>query len=88
MEKPVFQRAYDRLSEVNADEKMRVEYENREKAIRDWNNEMRAERKEGEALYARLVQRLLEEKRYDDIKRSAADQEYRSLLYKQYGIER
>ena len=39
--------AYEMLKHMSADEKKRLEYEAREKAIRDYNSQMQASRKEG-----------------------------------------
>lgn len=39
--------AYEMLKHMSADEKKRLEYEAREKAIRDYNSQMHASREEG-----------------------------------------
>lgn len=39
--------AYEMLKHMSADEKKRLEYEAREKAIRDYNSQMQASREEG-----------------------------------------
>lgn len=42
--------AYEMLKHMSADEKKRLEYEAREKAIRDYNSQMQASREEGIAI--------------------------------------
>lgn len=41
----------------------------------------------GMELLSRLNLRLIEDKRYEDIERSARDDEYRKQLFQEYGIE-
>ena len=44
---PYMQEAYDMLEQMSADERKRLEYEAREKAIRDYNTQMYSARKQG-----------------------------------------
>ena len=44
-------------------------------------------RREGEEEFAELAQRLLEEKRTDDLMQAAKDPEYREALYREFGIQ-
>ena len=44
---PYMQEAYDMLEQMSADERKRLEYEVREKAIRDYNTQMYSARKQG-----------------------------------------
>lgn len=44
---PYMQEAYDMLEQMSADERKRLEYEAREKAIRDYNTQMYSLRKQG-----------------------------------------
>lgn len=44
---PYMKEAYDMLDQMSADEKKRLEYEAREKAIRDYNTQMYSARKQG-----------------------------------------
>lgn len=44
---PYMQEAYDMLEQMSADERKRLEYEAREKAIRDYNTQMYSVRKQG-----------------------------------------
>ena len=43
---PYMQEAYDMLEQMSADERKRLEYEAREKAIRDYNTQMYSARKQ------------------------------------------
>lgn len=43
---PYMQEAYDMLEQMSADERKRLEYEAREKAIRDYNTQMYSVRKQ------------------------------------------
>lgn len=47
---PYIQEAYEVLKHISADEKKRLEYEAREKAIRDYNTQMYSARKLGEEI--------------------------------------
>ena len=76
----------------------RLAYINRELAILDYNSDHRdafeegkAEgRREGEAIanerWGTLMQRLLNEQRYDDANKAAVDTGFREKLFKEYGI--
>ena len=44
---PYMQEAYDMLEQMSADERKRLEYEAREKAIWDYNTQMYSARKQG-----------------------------------------
>ena len=44
---PYMQEAYDMQEQMSADERKRLEYEAREKAIRDYNTQMYSARKQG-----------------------------------------
>lgn len=43
-------------------------------------------REQGEGRFAELTQRLLQDKRYMDLEKSATDPEYRQKLYKEYQV--
>ena len=43
-------------------------------------------REQGEGRFAELTQRLLQDKRYIDLEKSATDSEYRQKLYKEYQV--
>lgn len=86
------QRAYDRLVNISADEKKRLEYEAREKALRDYewqiktNKEAgyRAGREEGESVATERInnlnKKLLESGRMDDLVRTVSNPEYQKQL--------
>lgn len=94
--------AYQELQHLSADDRKRLEYEAREKAIRDHNWMMQSAEEiglergiekgieqgiaRGEANFARLTEILLEESRMDELKKAASDKEYRGQLYEKYGI--
>lgn len=42
----------------------------------------------GEELFASLTQKLLQDSRYNDLRRAAEDKDYRNALYQEYGIEK
>ena len=94
--------AYDVLDKLSADEKKRLEYETRQRAIRDYNIGMlTAERRgiesgrkigraEGEILgVSRINQLILELSklgRTDDIVKAAADEEYQKKLLEEFDL--
>ena len=43
-------------------------------------------REQGEGRFAELTQRLLQDKSYIDLEKSATDSEYRQKLYKEYQV--
>ena len=76
----------------------RLAYFNRELAILDYNSDHRDAFEEGEAKgreegqaianerWGTLMQRLLNEQRYDDANKAAADADFREKLFKEYNI--
>lgn len=54
--------------------------------MKSWERD-RMMRREGEEEFAELTQRLLEEKRTDDLMQAAKDPEYREALYREFGIQ-
>ena len=80
----------------------RLAYINRELAILDYNSDHRDAFEEGEAKgreegrtegqaianerWSTLIQRLLNEQRYDDANKAAADAGFREKLFEEYGI--
>lgn len=57
-------------------------------AVIEWEAEAkRIGRKEGVENLNRLNLQLIEDKRYEDIKRAARDDEYREQLFREYGLE-
>lgn len=105
-----FQAAYDRLVTASSDEELRIQYFNREKALRDWNSSINAAtrigeergrkigeehgrkigeergRQIGEKRFALLTDKLLSDKRFDDLHQAINDDDIRAALYKEYDI--
>lgn len=87
-------KAYERLVNMSADEKKRMEYEAREKAIRDHNwlmtTNLRKGFKEGtekaEERFMCLVKKLIEDDRMDLLAKTAEDSEFLHKLYDEYGL--
>lgn len=96
-------KAYETLTNISADEKKRLEYEAREKAIRDYNHQMKSNWKagheqgitlgikQGESLgekrMGRLTEILLEAERLEDLKRATSDVKFREQLFKEFDIQ-
>ena len=88
--------AYERLTAVSSDEKLRILALNREKAIRDWNSSIHyAEqhgREQGEQIgkdqINKLNQCLLTDNRFDDLKCSISDPDFQKQFLKEYGLEK
>ncbi len=82
--------AYQTLLKLSADEEKRLEYEAREKALRDYNSQMQsAERrgqKRGEKRVNLLIQKLLETGRKEDVARAVSDSEFQKELMDEFGI--
>ena len=86
--------AYEVLQKLSADERKRLEYEARQKAILDYNSQMSSSREEGiqigeargENRAFRLNELLLNDNRIDALKKATTDAEYRDILYKEYGL--
>ncbi len=91
---PYISSAYQHLQVISQDKKKRMEYEAREKAIRDYNQgileaEARGEARgkaRGEARINKLITLLVKDKRYDDLARSASDAAFQQQLMSEYGI--
>lgn len=87
-------KAYERLVNMSADEKKRMEYEAREKAIRDHNWLMKTNLQRGmeqgmekaEQRYSRLVKLMNEDKRLELLAKAAEDPELLHKLYEEYGL--
>lgn len=93
--------AYRRLQVISLDEQKRLEYEAREKAIRDHNQFMadmaelekkaRESRhegiKEGEQMLAMLIKRLTDDGRMEDISKALSDSDAREEFYREYDIK-
>jgi len=90
--------AYQRLQVISQDKEKRLEYEAREKAIRDYNQFMyEAEQRgleqgqklgleQGQQRINNLITQLMQDKRYADLERSAKDPAFQRQLMSEYGI--
>ena len=82
------------MQKLSADERKRLEYEARQKAILDYNSQMSSAREEGiqigekrgEARLNDLYESLMRDNRLDDLKKAMADEEYREKLYEEYKL--
>lgn len=80
--------AYNTLLEISADKQKRLEYEAREKALKDYNTQMLSAENRGlkrgiEQINA-LNRILAEQNRTEDIVRAATDAEYQEKLLKEF----
>ena len=86
--------AYEVLPKLSADERKRLEYEARQKAIRDYDSQMSSSREEGirigeergEDRLNRLYEKLMKDQRSDDLMKAISDKAYREKLYQKYGL--
>jgi len=86
--------AYEVLQKLSADERKRLEYEARQKAIRDYDSQMSSSREEGirigeergEDRLNRLNEKLMKNHRLDDLMKAISDKAYREKLYQEYGL--
>ena len=82
--------AYEVLQKLSADERKRLEYEARQKAIRDYDSQMSSSREEGirigEDRLNHLYETLMRDHRSDDLVKAISDKVYREKLYQEYGL--
>ena len=90
--------AYEVLQKLSADERKRLEYEARQKAILDYNSQMSSSREEGirigekrgvkrgENRLNELNELLVKDGRIDDLKKAIVDEIYREELYEEYHL--
>ena len=91
---PYIESAYEHLQVISQDREKRLEYEARQKAIRDYNQMMReaeergreAGEKHAEERINKLHSYLIREKRFEDLERSTNDGDFQKQLMEQYGI--
>ena len=92
--------AYKVLQKLSTDERKRLEYEARQKAILDYNSQMSSSREEGIRIGEErgekrgeekernrlnsLYKRLLNEGRTKDLEKAITDEKYREKLYEEY----
>lgn len=78
------------LQKLSADERKRLEYEARQKAIRDYDSQMSSSREEGirigEDRLNHLYEKLMRDHRSDDLVKANSDKVYREKLYQEYGL--
>ena len=55
---PYIEKAYEELERMSADEKKRLEYEAREKALRDYNSQMSSARRRGQAIGKEIGEKI------------------------------
>ena len=93
------EKAYEALKNISADEEKRLEYEAREKALRDhdylmksnWEAGLEAGEKiginkgieQGEGRVNRLIQLLIANSRTDEIEKAVTDKEYQKALFRE-----
>ncbi len=95
---PYIGSAYQHLQLISQDKQKRLEYEAREKAVRDYNQGMLEAREEGlqegmeqgieqgtEQL-GKLIAALIASGRVDDAQKAATDKQTRDILYKEFHI--
>ncbi len=87
---PYIESAYQKLQIISQDKDKRLEYEAREKAIRDYNEGLLEAEERGIAIgqerINKLITILLQNKRYDDLERSANDTDFQQQLLREYNI--
>ena len=86
------------MKNISADEEKRLEYEAREKALRDHDYLMKSNWEAGEKIginkgieqgegrVNRLIQLLIENSRTDEIEKAVTDKEYQSKLFIEFKL--
>ena len=89
------EKAYEALKNISADEEKRLEYEAREKALRDHDYLMKSNWEAGEKIginkgieqgegrVNRLIQLLIANSRTDEIEKAVTDKEYQQALFRE-----
>lgn len=78
--------AYEQLQVISQDQQRRLEYEARLKVTLDYNQGILEAEQRGIDRINKLNTLLLQQKRYDDIERSANDIKFQQQLMSEYGI--
>ena len=78
--------AYQHLQVISQYKQKRMEYEAREKAVRDYNQGILEAEQRGEMRVNKLHSSLIKDKRFSDLERSANDSSYQKQLMSEYGI--
>ena len=92
------EKAYEALKNISADDEKRLEYEAREKALRDHNYLMKSNweagekigiskgMEQGESRVNRLVQMLIANSRTEEIEKAVSDREYQQALFREFHL--
>ncbi len=87
---PYIKSAYEQLQVVSQDKEKRLEYEARQKAIWDYNQMVLEAEERGEERAEGRINKLnaflIQDERFEDLKRSTTDEAYQKQLMEQYGI--
>lgn len=83
---PYIKSALHQLQVISQDKQKRLEYEAREKAIRDHNQFIFEAEQRGIERMAKLQNLLIQNNRYDDLIHSSKDASYREKLFLEFGI--
>ena len=78
--------AYELLKKMSADDRKRLEYEAREKAVRDYNTQMKSSLERGEERLNSLNRQLLKMNRMNDLVKAVSNKENRQKLYLEFGL--
>lgn len=78
--------AYQHFQVNNQDKQKRMEYEAREKAVRDYSQGILEAEQRGEARINKLNTLLIHDKRFNDLERSVNDISFQKQLMSEYGI--
>ena len=87
---PYIKSAYEQLQVVSQDKEKRLEYEARQKAIWDYNQMVLEAEERGKERAEERINKLnaflIQDGRFEDLKRSTTDGSYQKQLMEQYGI--
>lgn len=78
--------AYQHFQVNNQDKQKRMEYDAREKAVRDYSQGILEAEQRGEARINKLNTLLIQDKRFNDLERSVNDISFQKQLMSEYGI--
>ena len=78
--------AYELLKKMSEDDRKCLEYEAREKAVRDYNTQMKSSLERGEERLNSLNRQLLKMNRMNDLVKAVSNKEYRQKLYLEFGL--
>ena len=78
--------AYQHFQVNNQDKQKRMEYDAREKAVRDYSQGILEAEQRGEARINKLNTLLIQDKRFNDLERSVNDISFQKQLMSEYGL--